>query len=273
MEFNNKFFIILLLFLIFFSINNVAAIEIGDNATWDYIQELELNCDNFNEEVLTDEYNEKEILSLESDEIIVNNWEELQYYCSLSDKDYSLILKEDTNFYPSNPSSSTNQIIINNNVKIKGSQGAYIGDESSRNVHVSQGTYVMDDGKFLGFTPIVVSRDVDVGATFEDITFKQCYRMGIYEDGILIQIDGGLKNSFKNCSFANNFMVGGSASAIHLKKGKATFENSSAINNTIAKGLINVYSGQSMVVRNSLFENNFAYEHSTCIMNFGNLIV
>ena len=71
------------------------------------------------------------------DIIVVNDWNELQYYCGQNDKDYKLKLKENTNFYPSNPNDANYQIKVKNNVKIYGSDGSYIGDNSSdaREIH------------------------------------------------------------------------------------------------------------------------------------------
>jgi len=74
------------------------------------------------------ENNNQESLESTEDIVTVNDWDELQYYCSLSDKDYTVKLKENTNFYPSNPSSGSCQIKIKNNVKIIGSEGSWIGD-------------------------------------------------------------------------------------------------------------------------------------------------
>ena len=90
--------------------------------------------------------------SKESDEIItVNDWKELQYYCSLTDKDYTLKLKENTNFYPD--LNSKQQIVINNNVKIIGSEGSYIGDTSPKDVVLESGGY---QGDYIKYTPIIV---------------------------------------------------------------------------------------------------------------------
>ena len=41
---------------------------------------------------------EDNIVEESSDQVIVNDWEELQYYCSLDDKNYTLKLKENTNY-------------------------------------------------------------------------------------------------------------------------------------------------------------------------------
>ena len=77
----------------------------------------------------------------------------------------------------------------------------------------------------------------------------------------------------KNCTVEHGYFTGHAASFLHLKKGSATLEDCSFVNNTVSKGFINVYSGRNMVIRNCLFEKNFAYEHSTCVMNFGNCVI
>ena len=271
MNFNRKYFI-LILFVFFIFISNVSANDMEDMNVTLVDDSFEIESDEIDFEKSTDNLN-KLSKSDDSDEIIVNNWDELQYYCSLSDKDYTLRLKENTNFYPANPTSSTNQIKINNNIKIIGSSGAYIGDESSRNVYVSQGTYNIETGNFIEFVPIVVSDTIKKGVTFENVAFKWAYVKNVQHDGIFIEIDGGSKNLFNNCSVEQSFFSGHAASFLHLKKGSATLENCSFVNCSVSKGFINVYSGRNMVVRNCLFENNFAYEHSTCIMNYGNCVI
>ena len=58
--------------------------------------ELEENCiseiQNVNENVSSQEI----LQSNDDEEIIVNNWDELKYYCAQTDKDYTLKLKENT---------------------------------------------------------------------------------------------------------------------------------------------------------------------------------
>lgn len=103
--------------------------------------------------------NNQESLQSADDIVIVNDWDELQYYCSLSDKDYTVKLNENTNFYPSNPSSSSYQIKIKNNVKIIGSEGSWIGDSSS-------------NPQQLKFLAMLVEEGARVSLTLENITFK-----------------------------------------------------------------------------------------------------
>ena len=108
--------------------------------------------------------------------IIVNNWDELQYYCSLTDKDYTLKLKENTNFYP-DPTDFNSQIKINNNVRIIGSQGAYFGDTSPHRVYIDDTHHtVIDNGEIINsYNPIVVPDNSKIGITLENITFKWIY--------------------------------------------------------------------------------------------------
>ena len=260
-----------MLFVFVVFISNVSASDSNEmNVTLtEDISAIELN------EIDSVEIDNDGVLSKseDCDEIVVNDWEELQYYCSLSDKDYTLKLKEDTNFYPSNHKSSSNQIKINNNVKIIGSPGSYFGDESWHHAYISGGYPKIDDGEFVEFTPLVVSNNLKKGVTFENITFKWMYILDVRNEGIFLEINGGSKNSFKNCTIEDSYFKGGSGSFMHLKRGSASLDNCSFVNCTVSKGCINVYSGRNMVVRNCLFENNFAAEHSTCIMNFGNLLV
>ena len=215
MEFNKKYFILIILFVFFVFLNNVSASDTNEmNVTLDSdVHEIELTENN----VIG--MDDNKLNSDNSEDIVVNDWDELQYYCSLSDKDYTLKLKEDTNYYPSDPSSSTNQIKINNNVKIIGASGAYIGDELPRNVYVAQGTYKIETGNFIEFTPIIVSDSVKKGVIFENVAFKWTYIKNVQSDGIFIEINGGSKNSFNNCTVNQGFFSGHAASFLHLKKG------------------------------------------------------
>ena len=260
-----------MLFVFVVFISNVSASDSNEmNVTLtEDISAIELN------EIDSVEIDNDGVLSKseDCDEIVVNDWGELQYYCSLSDKDYTLKLKEDTNFYPSNHKSSSNQIKINNNVKIIGSSGSYFGDESWHHAYISEGYPKIDDGEFVEFTPLVVSDNLKKGVTFENITFKWIYILDVRNEGIFLEINGGSKNLFKNCTIGDSYFKGRSASFMHLKRGSASLDNCSFVNCTVSKGCINVYSGRNMIMRNCLFENNFAAEHSTCVMNFGNLLV
>jgi hypothetical protein len=215
-----------------------------------------------------------ELNSAESDEIIVNDWDELQYYCSLEDKDYTLRLKENTNFYPSSPTDSNNQIKINNNVKIIGSNGSYIGDSSFHKCYIpSDGThYIVEGGQFVKYTPIVVPDGNRKSLTLENITFKWIY-LQYSPDAKFLQLGGGGNYIIKNCHFDYINTVNGDGAVILLKKGKATLDNCSFVNSKVPKGFITVSELQSMTVKDCYFANNFAYVHTTCIMNWGKVTI
>lgn len=85
-----KYFIfILLIGILLLGVNFVSANEIDNiNLTSDDSSDLEV----------TSFDNSNELQSSKSEEIIVNNWDELQYYASQTDKDYIVKLKENTNF-------------------------------------------------------------------------------------------------------------------------------------------------------------------------------
>ena len=114
---------ILMLFVLFLSMSMVSANEIGDNVTAvndESPMELvdTIDCgdeDNLEDsDVLQVSYQELSGSS-EQEVIVVNNWGELQYYCGQSDKDYTLKLKENTNFYPSDMNDGNQQIKFKNN--------------------------------------------------------------------------------------------------------------------------------------------------------------
>ena len=240
-------------------------INLKENTT--FHEEYILKSDNFND-LLNDD---------ESNIITVNNWDELQYYCSLSDKDYTLKLKENTNFYPTNPYSKNCQIAINNNVKIIGSEGAYFGDVCQRNAYIKDGHNVVDDGDPIVYTPIIVPDNNHKGLTLENITFKWIYTL-YQPDGVFLQMGGNAKNVIRNCKFENiNTMIGHSC-IVYLKKGDALLENCSFINCTTDFGCVSLYDPKSytsarMTVKDCYFENNFAMTEPGCINNCAILTV
>ena len=195
--------------------------------------------------------------------IVVNNWEELQYYCTQTDKDYTLKLKENTNFYPIDPSSSSCQIKIKNNVKIIGSEGSWIGDSSK-------------EPRVLMHIAITVPDDSKVKLTLENITFKWIKVAGGFylPDGRFIYI-GGKKNSIiNNCRFYDMDIEQGHSCIVHLGKGTATLDNCSFINCTTNYGCLSVYgSSPHMTVKDCYFENNYASTEPGCINNCGKLTV
>ena len=210
------------------------------------------------------------------EEIIVNNWDELQYYCSLSDKDYTLRLKENTNFYPTNPLDSNYQIKINNNVKIIGSNGSYIGDSYPNHYLIFDNGRVVS-GTYISYTPIVVPDSNQMDLTLENITFKWiCTYYG--PDAVFLQMGGDGNYLIKNCVFEDiNLNLGHSAIA-WLKKGEALIENCSFINCTTDFGCLSAYNRYSfdnarLVVKDCYFENNYARTEPGCINNCAVLTV
>ncbi|PWB88282.1 Ig-like domain repeat protein [Methanobrevibacter thaueri] len=271
MKFNKKVFISLLLFTLIFLCSCVSA-EDADNVNVTLTQENQsINSD---DNILEKPIYQEELQNEESDEIVVNDWNELQYYCSLTDKDYILRLKENTNFYPTSPTDSNCQIKINNNVKIIGSNGSYFGDSAFHRCYIpSDGyRYIVEGGEFVTYTPIIVPDYNHKSLTLENITFKWIY-LQYSPDSKFIQLGGAGNYKIKNCHFDYINTILGNGAVILLKRGKAILENCSFINCTVPKGVITISEGQNMVIENGYFENNFAYEHTTCIMNWGNVAI
>ena len=211
--------------------------------------------------------------SKELDDIItVNDWKELQYYCSLTDKDYTLKLKENTNFYPD--LNSEQQIVINNNVKIIGSEGSYIGDTSPKEVVLQGGAY---KGDYIKYNPILVPDNNKKSLTIENVTFKWINTL-YFDDGVFLRMGGNGKYLIKNCVFEeiNTFM--GHSSIVWLKKGDGLIENCTFVKCTTDFGCVSVFDGHNyknarMVVKDCYFENNFARSEPGCINNCGVLTV
>ena len=280
MNFKKSFLLVLLIVLIL-GISTVSANEVDDiNSTSvdDSSDEIiEVQCDDSNEGSDVVGVSPQEPLDEGNRVIVVNNWDELQYYCSLSDKDYTLKLKENTNFYPTNPDKPSYKIVINNNVKIIGSPGAYFGDVCQRNAYIKNGHYVMDDGKAIAYTAIIVPDNYYAGLTLENVTFKWIYTK-YNPDGVFLQMGGKSKNVIKNCIFENiNTMVGHSC-IVYLKKGDALLENCSFVNCTTDFGCVSLYDPNSytsarMTVKDCYFENNFARTEPGCINNCAILTV
>ena len=222
-------------------------------------------------ESVDDEVSGSDLLESDDDVITVNNWDELQYYCSLSDKDYTLRLKENTNFYPSDFRDINKQIKVNNNVRIIGSEGSYFGD-----THPAGENYI-DDGEYISYMPIVVPDENGKGVTLENITFKWIYT--IYNpDAVFLQMGGNGYNEIRNCVFENINLALGHSSIVYLKKGDALLENCSFINCTTDFGCVSVYDPNAfrtarMVVKDCYFENNYARTEPGCINNCGVLTV
>jgi hypothetical protein len=273
MSFKKNFSILIILFILIFSVGVVSASENSDNLTVEETDSIDSATVYQKEDMdLTNSSqieNTDVLKTTDDDEIVVNDWNELQYYCAQTDKDYTLKLKENTNFYPANPNDANYQIKIKNNVKIIGGEGSYIGDSSS-------------DFRYMHFVGIIVEDNEKVGFTFENVTFK--WVGSIYSpqsmDGIFIQMGSYKKftNVFRNCQFSNIKVKSGHATIVYLKKGNALLDNCSFVNCTSNYGVVSVYDpnsvkSTSMVVRNCYFENNYAETEPGCINNCGKLTV
>ena len=269
MNFKNKIFIFILLSLLLVCGMSIVSASSDDNnltVVDESIVELE---DNYIDEIQSvDNVSYQENLQNDGsdDAIIVNDWDELQYYCARTDKDYTLKLKENTNFYPTNPNNPSFQIKIKNNVKILGSEGSWIGDSSSEPNHIT-------------FLAMVVEDDIKVGLTLDNVTFKWIKAGGgtYLPDGMFIKIGGKKNTIIKNCKFYEIKTLIGHSCIIHLNKGTATFDNCSIINCTNNYGCLSVFNrnGASveMVVKNCYFENNYGSTEPGCINNCGKLTV
>ena len=273
-----KSFIIILLVLLILGINSVSAVEDTNTTSIQEDSSLEINdevnsCEN---EKLENSLSPELIQTEESEEIIVNNWDELQYYCSLSDKDYTLRLKENTNFYPTNPMDSNYQIKINNNVKIIGSNGSYFGDSAPNHHLIWNGSKLLS-GIYIPYTPIIVPYGNQMGLTLENITFK--WICTLYNpDAVFLQMGGDGEYLIKNCIFEDINTNLGHSCIVYLEKGDALLENCSFINCTTDFGCVSVYNKNSfdnarMVVKDCYFENNYARTEPGCINNCAVLTV
>lgn len=251
-----------LLFLLFIMGNVNASDDFGFNQTADTLS-VDLN-------LTSSESNfEDNIIEESSNEVIVNDWEDLQYYCSLNDKDYTLKLKENTNYYPSDVSDSNGQIIVRNNVKIIGSEGAYVGDVSPQ-------------ARNIGYAAIKVADDSGIGITLENVTFKWI-GTNYQSDGVFLVMGGNANNYIKNCYFTNISTNIGHSSILHIKKGNAILSNCTFINCTTDFGCVSVYNPNddptklctlaSMEVTDCYFEGNYARTEPGCINNCGILVV
>ena len=145
------------------------------------------------DDILKDSDYQSQLKDSES-EITVENWDELQHYCSLTDKDYTLKLKENTNYYPTNPKDSNYQIKINNNVKIIGSNGSYIGDSTP-----DGGVYYETNSRYINYIPIIAEGSA-IDITLENITFKWIHTFK-QPDSIVMQLYSGGNTYIKGCSF------------------------------------------------------------------------
>ena len=256
-------------------------IEVGDDISYVGVESSIDSLDNI--ECVDEDINLKdsnvlqvssqEVIQSDEDVIVVNDWDELQYYCAQIDKDYTLKLKENTNYYPTDPHNPSYQIKIKNNVKIIGSEGAYIGDSSPNVRDIMFVAFLVEDNSIYG------------SLNFENVTFKHIWSVystmgatGGTRDGIFMQMGGIRNNVIKNCMFQDILSQYGHATIVYLKKGSATLDNCSFINCTSGYGAVSVYDPSSvkstdMIVCNCYFENNYASTEPGCINNCGKLTV
>jgi pectate lyase len=263
----NAKYLIFVFFVLFLSMSVISANELNQNNATSLNDDSSMEIVNYHDETnLNNDYLQvysQEVISNDNEFIVVNNWEELQYYCTQSDKNYNLKLKENTNFYPSTPTDVNSQIKIKNNVKIIGSEGSWFGDSSS-------------DAVKLKFLPIVVENDERVGLTLENITFKWINAGGSTNlpDGMFIKIGGKKNTIIKNCIFQDIQTTVGHSCIVHLSKGTMTLDNCSFIRCNTNYGCLSVYgSSPHMTVQNCYFENNYAKTEPGCINNCGKLTV
>ena len=262
--------LVIMLFVLLFSVGSVVAENTNDidvNQTADDMS-IDLNQDNYNHDLLKSA-SEDTFVGETSDEIVVENWEDLQYYSSLNDKNYVLKLKENTNYYPMDPSDSSNQILFNNNVTIIGASGAYIGDTSPNPGNIT-------------YTAMLVPDNNGVGITVRNVLFKWIGTR-YSPDGVFLQMGGNSINYFENCYFTNISTNLGHSSILHIKTGDAIVTNCTFINCTTDFGCLSVYNPKDdptktcvlarMNVTDSYFEGNYARTEPGCINNCGILVV
>ena len=257
-------FVIIGLLLLIVGISTVSANEINTTNCTISDNPSIITDDVLNHEEINNDLSQEVLQDSPSDIIEVNNWDELQYYCSLKDKDYTLKLKDNTNFYPTKTYDSNYQIKVYNNVKIIGGNGSYIGDKSSNPSTIS-------------YTAIVVPDGYKSSICLENITFKWISALNI-PDGLFIQMGGKYNSVIKNCQFSNINVDYGHASIVYLKQGTATLENCSFINCTSGYGCVSIYDPNNfkkikMIVRDCYFEGNYATTAPGCINNCGILEV
>ena len=261
-----------MLFVLFLSMSMISANELGDNITsvndgspMELVDTIDcVDEDNLDDSDVLQVSSREVIKSNEDDVIVVNNWEELQYYCGQTDKDYTLKLKENTNFYPTDCKDSNYQIKIKNNVKVIGGIGSYVGDNSSNPSQIK-------------YTAIIVPDNERASIYFENITFKWINTLH-QPNGLFIQMGGKNNNVLKNCIFTEIYAQYGHSCIVYLKKGTATLDNCSFIDCRSYYGVVSIYDPYSvkttsMVVKDCYFENNYGEVEPGCINNCGKLTV
>lgn len=253
-------------------VDNSSSEIISDQLSNDFdggaYDDLDSNYQNDESKLMYAENTDSQILE-ESNEIVVNDWNDLQHYCSLNDKNYVLKLKENTNYYPDNPGDSSYQIIINNNVTIIGNSGAYIGDTSP-------------NAGVIKYVAIKVNDNTGIGIKLENVTFKWI-KNSLSPDGVFLQMGGNAYNSIRNCYFTEITTSMGHSCILYIKRGDALVENCTFINCTTDFGVLSIYDPTDdpytvctharMEVTNCYFEGNYAKTEPGCINNCGILVV
>lgn len=252
-----KYLILAMALLMLFTISGACANDL-DNAT--------LNGGN-SSAILSDAVDEA--IGESFAEITVNDWDDLQYYCSQSDKNYVLKLKENTNYYPTNLEDESYQIQVNNNVTILGSSGAYFGDSSP-------------NARNIQYIAINVPENSGYGITLKNITFKWI-SIEFQPNAIFLQMAGNANNVIENCQFNNCTLTGGHSSLVYLLRGDVTLTNCSFTNITSDYGCLSLYDPMDNPmeecthacgeVDNCYFEGNYARSEPGCINNCGVLVV
>ena len=264
MKIENFYFLFALSLILLLGIGSVAASNLDESGgIQSNASSIQLN-DN-----LASVEDSHDILEDSNDVIIVEDWDDLKYYCSLNDKNYNLKLKEDTNYYPTNPASDNDQIVIKNNVTITGSSGAYIGDASP-------------NARNISYAPIKVEDKSGIGIILQNITFKWI-STSYQTDGVFLILGGNVNNTIRDCTFTNITTDMGHSSILHIKYGYLDVINCTFTNCTTDFGCISVYcpddvptdtcTGARMVVRDSYFSDNYAKTEPGCINNCGLLKV
>ena len=267
-KFYRKLYIFLIFLILLFCIGSVSADDLDVNET---LNSHSLNLNEITSQDDIDDYSidYQDSLKDGSNTIIVEDWNELKFYASLNDKNYIVKLKENTNYYPIDLNNSDNQIIINNNLTILGSTGSYIGDVSSQ-------------ARNITYAPIIVPDNSKIGITLQGVTFKWI-SLSYDPDGVFLRMGGNTTNLIKDCYFENINTSIGHSSIVYIKRGDATLDNCTFINNNNAFGCVGIYdpddnptqicTSARMIVTNCYFENNYASTEPGGINNCGVLTV
>ncbi|PWB87547.1 PQQ-binding-like beta-propeller repeat protein [Methanobrevibacter thaueri] len=152
-----------------------------------------------------------------------------------------------------------NQIVINHDVTIIGSADTYIGGSSSSNP--------------VSYSNIPIYSNANgLSITLKDIRFQNC------GGNILMKFSGNGNYVLDNCTFENVTATGSHQAVVHLNLGhcdiiNCTFEKCRTSYGTVSN--YNEYSvtNVNMVVRDTIFKNNYASVEPGAINNCGQLEV